>query len=81
MSRFGVSVGRKVGGAVVRNRVKRLLRDAFSACLEDLPDGSDFVVVARPDAAALAEERGEEGIAEALREALTAAGVKTGGEG
>jgi len=38
-----------------------------------LPDGHDFVVVARPDAAKLAEERGEAGIEEALRELLAEA--------
>src|SRR3954470_6067765 len=77
--RLGVSVGRKVGGAVERNRVKRLLREAFWASAEDLPGGHDFVVVARPDAGRLAEDRGEQGVEEALRELLAEAGVA--GEG
>ena len=68
--RLGVSVGRKIGGAVDRNRVKRLLREAFWHSSGDLPTTHDFVLVARPDAADLAERRGEEGIAEALRELL-----------
>src|SRR3954453_12801492 len=55
--RLGVSVGRKVGGAVERNKVKRLLLEAFWASSEALPDGHDFVVVARPDAGELARER------------------------
>ena len=35
--RLGISVGRKVGGAVARNQVKRMLRDAFWACGETCP--------------------------------------------
>lgn len=76
--RLGISVGRKVGGAVMRNRVKRVLREAFWACADELPAGHDFVVVARPDMAGLAEERGESGVEEELRAVLAKAGI--GGE-
>jgi ribonuclease P protein component len=78
--RLGVSVGRKVGGAVERNRVKRLLREAFWASAEELPPGHDFVLVARPDAGELAKERGEKGIEEALRELLDSAGMARSAE-
>jgi ribonuclease P protein component len=71
--RLGVSVGRKVGGAVERTRVKRLLREAFWASADELPPGHDFVLVARPDAGELARERGEAGIEDALRELLSKA--------
>jgi ribonuclease P protein component len=73
--RLGVSVSRRVGGAVDRNRVKRLLREAFWASAGELPDSHDFVVVARPDAGTLAEEKGEQGIEEALRDVLKSAGL------
>jgi ribonuclease P protein component len=73
--RLGVSVGRKVGGAVERTRVKRLLREAFWASSEALPDGHDFVLVARPDVGELARDRGEAGVEDALRELLEKAGM------
>jgi ribonuclease P protein component len=73
--RLGVSVGRKLGGAVERNRIKRLLRDAFWSCADRIAPGHDFVIVARPDAGELATTRGEQGMAEALEALLTEAGL------
>src|SRR3954469_9633452 len=77
--RLGVSVGRKVGGAVERNRVKRLVRAAFWAVAEDLPDGHDFVVVARPESGELASREGEPGVERSLRELLEKAGLTSPG--
>ena len=45
-SRLGVSVGRKFGGAVVRNRFKRMVREAFRTCDAARAAGLDIVVVA-----------------------------------
>lgn len=47
LARLGLSVSRKVGGAVARNRWKRLLREAFRLSRRELPPGVDLVIVPR----------------------------------
>ena len=78
--RLGVSVGRRVGGAVVRNRVKRLLRQAFWSVATPVTSDHDYVIVARPDTAALAEREGVTGFERELRELVDQLLARRGGE-
>ena len=80
-ARLGVVVTRKLGGAVQRNRVKRLCRECFRTWPDLLPCGADLIVIARPGSAdlTLADVRRQwERVARLLRkraaEALAQAG-------
>ena len=66
--RLGLSVSRRVGGAVDRTMVKRALREAFWEEAERLPAGSDYVLVARPEVRGLVERDGTAGVRTALTE-------------
>jgi ribonuclease P protein component len=62
--RLGLTVSRRVGGSVVRNLVKRRIRETFRAHRGLLPGATDVVVIARPGAGALAAQGVEAELAE-----------------
>jgi ribonuclease P protein component len=69
-SRLGLAVPRSVGSAVARNRMKRLLREAWREVLGEVPSGHDYVLVARPGLAEPAQSRGREWLVAELGQAL-----------
>jgi len=66
----GLSVSKKVGDAVTRNRIKRVVRASLDALAPSLAAGADVVVTARPDAVQLDEREGQAGIERELRALL-----------
>ncbi|MFQ6110439.1 MAG: ribonuclease P protein component [Nitrospinota bacterium] len=65
-TRLGIRVPRKMGGAVIRNRMRRLLREAFRRNQRNLPQGLDIVAVAREGL----EDESRSLLEGAIREAL-----------
>ena len=68
--RLGLAVPKAVGGAVVRNRVKRQLRETWRELGDRVRPGHDYVLVARPGLAEPADTRGHEGLVERVSEVL-----------
>jgi ribonuclease P protein component len=69
-ARLGLAVPRAAGGAVVRNRTKRQLREAWRARLDRIGRGCDYVLIARPGLPDAVEARGFEWLGERVDEAL-----------
>jgi ribonuclease P protein component len=72
--RLGLAVSRQVGGAVVRNRVKRQLRSCFAELREEVPAGRDYVLIVRPGLAEAAESRGSAWLGERVAEVFGLSG-------
>jgi ribonuclease P protein component len=68
--RLGIAVPKQLGGAVVRNRIKRQLKETWRAMLERVPPGKDYVLIARPGLPEAVEARGFEWLGERVEEVL-----------
>jgi len=66
-TRFGLATGRKIGGAVIRNRLRRRLREALRALAPSFQPGWDVLIIARPALVTATHEELSEAIARLLR--------------
>jgi ribonuclease P protein component len=71
--RLGLAVPRATGGAVVRNRIKRQLREAWRELLPRVAAGHDYVLIARPGLPEATEARGYRWLCDRVDEVLTKA--------
>jgi ribonuclease P protein component len=69
-SRLGLSVPRAVGGSVIRNRIKRQLREIWRARLERLTPATDYVLIVRPGLAEAIEANGFAWLEERVNEVV-----------
>ena len=68
--RLGIAVPKGVGGAVVRSKIKRQLREVWRSRLESLPPAHDFVLIVRPGLVEGAEAKGFDWLGERVDEVL-----------
>lgn len=74
-SRVGFSVSKRLGGAVDRNRIKRVLREAFRANAQSIAGNMDFVLIARTPLVELLEAEGFKAVEVKMTEVFRKAGL------
>ncbi|ASS97835.1 MULTISPECIES: ribonuclease P protein component [Geobacillus] len=75
--RIGLSVSKKLGKAVVRNRIKRYIRQCFLELKEEIAPGKDYVVIARQPVAEMNYAEVKKSLIHVLRKS---GGLKKGGQ-
>ncbi|HEU0242301.1 MAG TPA: ribonuclease P protein component [Candidatus Limnocylindrales bacterium] len=73
--RFGLATGKRLGGAVVRNRIRRRIREVLRAMAPSFQPGWDVLIIARPGIV----EADQEALVRALGRVLRSGGVLGGG--
>jgi ribonuclease P protein component len=73
-TRFGLATGRRLGGAVVRNRVRRRIREALRVMAPSFQPGWDVLIIARPAVV----DADHDALVGALRRVLRSGGVLGG---
>lgn len=68
--RLGLAVPRALGNAVTRNRIKRQLREAWRARLQEVPEGRDYVLIAKPGLPEAVSANGFDWLGQRLDEVL-----------
>jgi ribonuclease P protein component len=77
----GFSVSKRLGGAVDRNRIKRVLREAFRAHAQSLKENMDYVLIARTPLVELLEAEGFRAVEAKMMEVFRKAGLVGAQEG
>lgn len=67
--RVGISVSKKIGNAVIRNRVKRFIREAVARLEASIPQGLDLVIIARPGVEQMSLETIEQSLLHVMKRA------------